>query len=523
MPHRLFRTICRWTATSSVAIMAAAGAVAGTEPRPNVLFIAVDDLKPAIGAFGDPHAVTPYLDRLAARGTIFLNAHCQQAVCAPSRVSVLTGLRPDKTRVWDLKTRFRDRLPDVVTLPQRFRLDGYHTLGIGKIFDPRSADSKAQMDADSWSEPYNWQTAPAEATFGFRNPAVVEQVRRRKAEPEPMPDGWRPQIRAVFGAAGMPPTDRAAVPDTDYEDGMFAQMAVDRLAELSRGDQPFFLAVGFKKPHLPFAAPEKYWQLHDPDTLPLAEVRDPPLGAPDYAPQHGWELRAVYDVPKQGPLSEPLQRELVHGYYAAVSFIDAQIGRLLDGLDQHGLTDNTIIVLWGDHGFHLGDHAIWCKHTTYEQATRSPLLIVDPRRDHAGGRVTTPVELLDIFPTLLELAGQDPAGHGPHALQGTSLLPLLQAPEGSVKAVAVSQYPRRNERGTFEGYAFRDERYRYVQWRAMDRRAGDPLGPIVAEELYDYSTDPRETRSLIGSAEHRAAADRLRQIAEQHFARQGEP
>lgn len=241
-----------------------------------MLFIAVDDLKPAIGALGDAHAVTPHRDRLAARGTVFLNAHCQQAVCAPSRVSLLTGLRPDTMQVWDLKTRFRDKLPEVVTLPQRFKQLGYHSVGVGIIFDPRSTDSREQMDVASWSEPYLHPQAPANDTYGYRNPGVVARVQQRLTELNPIPIGWVEQLRAVFGPEGCPPTDRAEVPDTAYEDGVFTETALAKIQEMSRDDRPFFLAVGYKKPRLPFNAPEKYWAMYDREALPLAEVIGPP-------------------------------------------------------------------------------------------------------------------------------------------------------------------------------------------------------------------------------------------------------
>lgn len=484
---------------------------------PNILFIAIDDLKPAIGAFGDVNAVTPNLDQLAARSTTFLNAHCQQAVCAPSRVSLLTGLRPDTTRVWDLKTRFRDHLPGVVTLPQRFKQAGYRSVGIGKVFDPRSTDNATDLDAASWSEPYLHVTAPADETYGYRNPAVVAFIRQRLAEIEPLPDPWVDQLNAIFSPAGRPPTDRAEVPDDAYDDGAVTEVALTRLADFAESGKPFFFAVGYKKPHLPFNAPEKYWAMHDPAAMPLAGVSPPPRGAPDYAPQPGWELRSAYAVPNNDPIPDDLQRELVHGYYAATSYIDAQVGRLVGALDTHGLADQTIIVVLGDHGWHLGDHGIWCKHTNYEQATRSPLIIYAPGSDQHPGTVKSPVELVDIYPTLLDLTGLDPAQPGRDELQGVSLKPLLRDPRGSVKSAAISQFHRQTDRGTLEGYAFRTVRHRYIEWRAMDLRAGDPLGEVVARELYDYETDPLETQNLIDVPGYAQALQNLENLADQYF------
>ena len=486
--------------------------------RLNVLFIAVDDLKPAIGAFGDPHAVTPHLDALARRGTVFLNAHCQQAVCAPSRVSLLTGLRPDTTRVRDLQTRFRDHLPDVVTLPQRFKQAGYHSVGIGKIFDHRSVEDRATMDAVSWSEPYLEAPSPADETFGYRNPQTIERIAQRRRQLAPLPDDWVAQVKAVFAPHGMPPTDRADVPDDAYGDGAMTDVAVEQLQQLAQRDQPFFFAVGYHKPHLPFNAPEKYWALHDPADLPLAQQSEGPLGAPDYAPQHGWELRAMYAAPKEGPIPVDQQRQLVHGYYAAISYVDAQIGRLLQQLDDLQLAGSTLVVVWGDHGWHLGDHGMWCKHTNYEQATRSPLLIYTPAFDHAGGRVSAPVEFVDLYPTLLDLAGVEPTSDPALSLAGLTLRPLLNDPEAEVKTVAVSQFPRRTDDATYEGYTFRTRRFRYTQWRDMDLRVSEALGPVVDEEFYDYQADPDETRNHLHDP---ALADELQQLraaAEAYFA-----
>ena len=517
LPRALSRGL--FAASLAVSAIAPAHATAAEAAPPNVLFIAVDDLKPLIKAFGDDHAVTPHMDRLAARGTAFLNAHCQQAVCGPSRVSLLLGQRPDTTRVWDLKTRFRDYQPDVVTLPQAFKNAGYDAVGMGKIYDPRSTDGRGTMDKASWSGRYVKVDSPADATFSYRNPETVAQVEAMKASGD-LPKGYDKQLKAVF-PDGKPSVDRADVPDNAYEDGAMTDIAVQRLADYAAGgkdaDTPFFLAVGFKKPHLPFNAPEKYWQLYDRAALPVAEVTSAPEGAPEWAPQPGWELRSSYDAPKKGPIPMEKQRELIHGYYAATSYIDAQVGRLLDALDESGLAENTVIVLWGDHGWHLGDHDIWCKHTNFEQATRSPLIVVAPGVGAPGGVSHAPVELLDIYPTLLDLAGVAPEG----GLHGLSLRPILSDADASVKDVAVSQYPRGGGKTQRMGYAFRSERYRLVQWWDFDMEAVEAQGDILATELYDYEADPLETRNLADDpayadarAEMEALADAFR--ASQH-------
>ena len=499
--------------------------------RPNVLFIAIDDLKPLLGCYGETEIKSPNIDRLAGRGMTFLNAHCQQAVCAPSRISLLTGLLPDTTRVWDLKTNVRDNLPDVVTLPQYFKRNGYEVVGMGKIFDPRSVGGRDEMDARSWTRPYIHVESQDGATYSYLNPDVVARINAAKKSLKGK--GWDAALKVV----GKFPTDIADVPDNAYFDGAMADTGVQMIGELSKRKKPFFLAVGFKKPHLPFNAPKKYWDLYDRDELPLAEFTDMPANAPEHAYQPGWELRNYDRIPKEGPLPEALQRELIHGYYACTSYIDVQVGKLLDALDESPAADNTIVILWGDHGWHLGDHSIWCKHTNYEQATRVPLILapavssqVAPACPQAEGRSTdnaasiisaddqgnaatasalgpgaaprysrAPDEFLDIFPTLCELSGIRTPGN----LHGTSLLPLLKNPKDSIKEVARSQYPRHSEYGQVMGYAYRDTRYRYIEWVKKDAWKGETTGPVVARELYDYDKDPLETRNLVDDPAYR--------------------
>jgi len=485
-------------------VTAAPAHLRAQESRPNVLFIAVDDLKPTLGCYGDTIAKTPNIDRIAAQGTTFLNAHTQQAVCAPSRASLLTGLRPDTTKVWDLQTRLRDNLPDVVTLPQFFKQQGYDAVGLGKIFDPRSVDGQVKDDPASWSRPYIKEQANPDSELGYLNPQTVARIREARAALKGG-DDWEKARKAV---GDTPPTEGTEdVPDNAYQDGAFADTAVNLIGELSKADKPFFLAVGFKKPHLPFVAPKKYWDLYNRADFPLAAHREPVQGAPEIAWQPGWELRSGYAVPKDGPLPEDLQRELLHGYYACTSYIDAQVGRLLDALKANGVADNTIIVFWGDHGWHLGDHGIWCKHTNYEQATRVPLIIADPKFGDKGGKSTSPVEFLDVFPTLVDLAGL-PAAPG---LQGASLRPILADPSAKVKDFAVSQFPRQNGRQEIMGYAYRDDRYRYVEWvRSYDSKLGK-AGEMVARELYDYVKDPSEQRNLIDDPEYQETAAKFRE------------
>ena len=369
-----------------VLLIAAAAALTVASPthaadppkRPNVLMIAVDDLRPDLGCYGHAEAKTPHIDALAGRGMVFRRAYCQQAVCSPSRTSLLTGLRPDSTKVYDLQTHFRDTIPDVITLPQHFKESGYYTVGMGKIYHGGLDDPK------SWSEPHKNGSAP-----GYVLRENQERIAAGRSQAKAAGKKGKALNRAGRGAA----FEAADVPDNAYHDGSLADMAVAKLGELKDGelkgkDQPFFLAVGFLKPHLPFNAPKKYFDLYDPAKLKLAANPHRPQDAPPFAITDFGELRAYYGIPKEGPLDESLARQLVHAYRAATSYTDANIGRVLAELDRLGLTENTVVVLWGDHGWKLGEHAGWCKHTCVENDTRSTLIVAAPKASaprRAGG------------------------------------------------------------------------------------------------------------------------------------------
>lgn len=460
----------------------------------NVLFIAVDDLKPLIGVYGDAMAITPNIDRLAAMGVTFTNAHCQQAVCAPSRASLLTGLRPDLTEVWDLKTMMRDRNPDIVTLPQYFKTKGFTTMGMGKIFDPRSVDKS--LDKASWSQPYIvpevvdpvYGKSAVRGYQSVENKAVFNRL-KDEAKNKGIPEGKRSQFLLDNH---KPSTEAVDLSDEGYFDGAMTREAILQLKKLAKGDTPFLLCVGFKKPHLPFVAPQKYWDLYKREEMPLAAFQRQASSTIQLSYHNIGEIKSYTDIPSSfepnGLLNEDKQRELIHGYYACVSYIDAQIGRLLDALEEQGLTKNTAIVLWGDHGWHLGDHGLWCKHSNFEQATRSPLIIADPDLEQ-GIINSSPTEFVDIFPTLCELADLPI----PQFVQGESLKPIMSGKKKKVKSFAISQYPR----AKIMGYALRNERYRYVAWY----KEGDISSEanIIYKELYDYKKDPLETANVVSA------------------------
>ena len=396
---------------------------------PNILFIAVDDLKPTIKSFGDEIAITPNLDFLSRSSTIFLNNHTQQAICSPSRISLLTGMRPDYTQVYDLKTKMRDKRANILTLPQHFKNNGYTTAGIGKIFDPRGVDS--DMDEPSWSIPFlRAYKIPYPKEYGqpilgfYQNPEIKTKIDKIIVENNLK----RGKVGKFFNNKYKPPISNSNAPDEAYADGAIAQEAIRLIDRLSSSKNPFFLAVGFKRPHLPFSAPKKYFNLYNPKKIPLEPFRQRAKNVGDLAYHNSGELQSyaedgreyTLDANQQLQLDKDFERELIHGYYACVTFIDFQIGKILNQLKQKGLMDNTIIVIWGDHGYHFGDHRLWNKHSNFEQATRSPLLIYDPS-SKKGNKIISPTEFVDVFPTLNEIANIPKVDH----LEGESLLPLM--------------------------------------------------------------------------------------------------
>jgi arylsulfatase A-like enzyme len=461
--------------------------------KPNVLFIAVDDMRPELGCYGNKIVKTPNIDRIAARGMVFNHAYCQQAVCSPSRSSFLTGRRPDATRVWDLETHFRVALPDAITLPQHFKANGYYCAALSKIYHAGFEDGR------SWNEPHWYprgrsvDTDPVDWTKQIvTRHAVSVQEYSTAATPDPN-DNDKPAANKKSKAG--PAFEISPKADDELPDGATAAEAVKRLHEVKAKQQPFFLAVGFLKPHLPFVAPQKYWALYDPEKIPLPAIDHLPEGAPEFAGHNNSELHNYPGVPKENPIPADFAKKLRHGYYACISYTDAQIGRVLDALEKEGLADNTIIVLWGDHGWQLGDHGLWHKHTNFELATRAPLLLSVPHQKTVGQKCDAPVEFIDVYPTLADVCGLSiPVG-----LDGVSLKRFLENPAAPVNKVAISQYPRGASQASgtaVMGYSIRDERWRLTLWR---ERAGTK---IIATELYDEQNDPAESINLASKPGH---------------------
>jgi arylsulfatase A-like enzyme len=415
----------------------------------------VDDLRPDLGSYLGREVGTPHMDRLAASGLRFTSAWCQQALCNPSRASFLTGCRPLTTGVTDLKTHFREALPNVPTLPQWFKEHGYHTRAIGKI------EHGNLVDEVSWSVP---NVRP--------NRSLVYALPENKAINRPRQKG--------------PPTENADVPDSAYRDGVVADLAVAAIADPPAA--PFFLALGFHKPHLPFAAPSRYWDLHPPEAVALASNPYAPEGAPAVA-LHEWrELRAYLGVPQKGPLSEDLSRELIRGYRACVSYVDAQVGRVLDALEANGLADETLVVLFGDHGYYLGEHGLWAKMGLFDDAMAVPLIVRAPGGP-AGRATDALVELVDLYPTLAELCGLPLPDH----LEGTSFAPLVtDDPARPWKRAAFGVHTH----GTTLGQTLRTPRYRLNRWSVGAGAPGTPSAPETFE-LYDHRVDPGENRNMV--------------------------
>lgn len=442
---------------------------------PNVLFIVVDDLRPELGCYGHGTIHTPCIDRLAQTGTLFYHAYCQQAVCAPSRATVLSGCRPDTTGIYGLQTPVRQAMPKVLTLPQLFQQNGYTTVGIGKIYH------HDMDDAEHWTE----RNRATSVRYFLRENKEI--IRKKHAQAR----ANKQKRRYWHGCANA--TECADVSDDVYLDGKHATMAVDALRRYH--DRPLFLAVGFIRPHLPFCAPKKYWDLYDRESIHVPAA-DRPQASPAIAYDNWGELRSYADIPGAGPISQQKSRELIHGYFACVSYIDALVGNVLKELERHGLKEKTIVVLWGDHGWKLGEYGQWCKHTNFEWDTRAPLICRAPGT-LTGTTCRRLVEFVDIYPTLADLCGLEIPEH----CEGVSMAPLLKNPRLPWKKAAFSQYPRA---GNVMGYSVRTEQWRFTQWVDRDN------GAVIARELYDHSEGSLAQANLAGD---RSRAQQVEDLA----------
>lgn len=430
--------------------------------RPNVLFIAVDDLRPELACYGQQHIHSPNIDRLAKSGVLFERAYCMVPTCGASRASLMTGIRPAPNRFVSYLTWAERDATGITTMNTQFKSNGYYTVSLGKVFH------HPEDNADGWSEPawrpkgISWYRRPENQELHMQS----QKQGRRKRGP-----AW----------------ESADVSDDAYADGVLANRAVAELQRLKTRDEPFFLAVGFFKPHLPFVAPQKYWDLYDHDKIQLPDNYYVPKDAPAESLHASGELRAYAGIPAKGPVSDETARNLIHGYYACVSYTDAQIGKLLDELDRLELADNTIVVLWGDHGWNLGEHTLWCKHSCYETSMRIPLIVRAPGIN-AGQRRSVLVESIDVYPTLCELAGL----HRPEHLHGRSLAALMKDPQTAWKTAAVGRFQN--------GDTIRTDTFRLTEYT-------DKQGRRTARMLYDHQADPGENVNV--ATRHQATVEQL--------------
>jgi iduronate 2-sulfatase len=457
--------------------------------RKNVLFIAVDDLRPELGCYGHPIVKSPNIDSLAKDGVLFERTYCQQAVCGPTRASLLTGKRPDTTKVYDLKTHIRTTMPDVVTLQQHFKNNGYFSEGMGKLFHG------GLEDEPSYSVPHR---NPKGGAYALEENLNLQKEGGKESKTD---KGEGEETSRMRG----PAIECADVPDDAYLDGKLVTMAVESLNRLAtkakakneQDRQPFFLGVGFRKPHLPFCAPKKYWDLYDRSKIPMPYPLKP-KNAPDIAFTTWGELRSYSDIPDVGPCDEAKTKELIHGYYACVSFTDAQVGKLLAELDRLDLRKDTIVIIWGDHGWKLGEYSQWCKHTNFELDTHVPMIISDPDMPK-GQRVNALTEFVDIYPTLAELCGLPVASD----LEGTSAVPLMKDPKREWKKAAFSQYPRPKK---MMGYSMRTDQYRYTEWIEIKSR------DVKFTELYDLKNDPLSKENIVEKPELKDLVAKLHEM-----------
>jgi iduronate 2-sulfatase len=444
--------------------------------RLNVLFIGADDLRNDLGCYGNSVVKTPNLDKLAARGLVFSNAYCQQAVCNPSRASIMTGRRVDTLRIWNLSTHFRSQLPDVVTLPQHFKKHGYFTQNIGKIY--HNWIHEIQGDPASWS-------VPAELHFASHG---TDKAQVKGELPSSSTESPKCECRDVA--------------DEAYFDGRVAKRSIEALQELASKNEPFFLAVGFWKPHSPFNAPKKYWDLYDRDQISMPRHPDWPIDAPRIA----WhDSREILGGSKSHTrLSPEWIRELRHGYFANITYFDAQLGKVLDELERLKLSDKTAVVFWSDHGYHLGEKGLFAKTSNFELDARVPLIVSVPKMKIVGRTTEALAELLDLYPTLSDVC-QLPR---PAGTEGVSLASILQDPDSQVRELALTQHPRPayydredDKQPKHMGYSIRSQTHRYTEWR--DWKTGE----LSACELYDHDRDPEETRNLASDPDQKTVIE----------------
>ncbi|TWU33186.1 sulfatase [Novipirellula artificiosorum] len=429
---------------------------AAEDAKPNILFIAIDDLRPELGCYGDTVVKSPHIDKLAAESMVFDRAYCSVAVCGASRASLMTGILPTKNRYIDFLAKVDEDTPNAVTMPQVFKDAGYFTKANGKVF--HTATDTAER---SWSRP----------------------ARRVGDADSEESESAAPAARKKGGKGAKLFFDDADVPDNAYGDGIVAEQTIADLRELKESGKPFFLACGFIRPHLPFIAPKKYWDLYDEATLPIADNRFKPEDAPDAL--HGSGEFKTYSLGKFRPASEAFHRKMRHGYFASTSYSDKLTGDVLNELERLGLAENTIVILWGDHGWHLGEHNFWGKHNTMHNALRIPLIVKVPGK--MQGKSGSLIQSVDIFPTLCSLAGLEV----PKSVQGHSFVELLSAPDKKINEAVYARFK--------EADAVVTDQFTYSRYSNGE------------EMMYDLQKDPKENRNIVGNPEYASTLKFMRE------------
>lgn len=454
--------------TTAFTLFFAGLAGAQNPERPNILFIAVDDLRPELGCYGQSHIHSPNINKLAESGVTFNRAYCNIPVCGASRASILSGIRPNRQRFLDYDCRLDEDVPGAVSLPMHFKNNGYKTLSLGKIFHHQN-DGKGSWSETPWFPQGDWTGWQA-----YVSPESKKQI------------DWQGNEHGLSG----PSFESPDAPDHVYPDGMIAQEAIRKLRQFKNIEEPFFLALGFLKPHLPFNAPKKYWDLYDYEEIQLPDNMKKPDGAPDASMHNFGELRNYADVPDRGPLDEDFMRKLIHGYYACVSYTDAQIGKVLAELERLGMAENTVVILWGDHGFHLGEHDLWCKHANFEKVLRTPLILRAPGKQQ-NVKTDALVEFVDVYPSLCELAGLQKPFH----LQGKSFVPLAEDPGQPWKEELYCRW--------IKGETVVTKTHTYTEW------FDDQTGEATARMMYNLVEDPEETVNISERPENKKLVEEL--------------
>ena len=444
--------------------------------RPNVLFIAVDDLRPELGCYGQSQIKSPNIDKLAESGLTFNRAYCNIPVCGATRASLLSGIRPNRTRFLNFDCWQDKDVPGVVSLPMHFKNNGYTTVSLGKIYH-HITDGKGSWSQTPWFPQGEWQ--------GWQAYVLPESHKQIKT------------TGSVGGISG-PSFEAPDAPDHIYPDGMIAEEAIRQLRDFKNTEQPFFLAVGFLKPHLPFNAPKKYWDLYDFNSIKLPANMQKPKDAPDDCMHNFGELRNYTDVPDEGPLEVEFMKKLIHGYYACVSYTDAQIGKVLNELERLGLAENTIVILWGDHGWHLGEHNLWCKHCNFEKVLHTPVILKAPGK-LKNVKTNALIEYVDIYPSICELAGLTK----PVQLQGKSFVPLTENPNQPWKGEIYCRW--------IKGETIITQTHTYTEW--FDKKETKPYSRM----MYDLTNDPEETINISEKPENNVLVQQLSDKLKKHI------